>query len=60
VIYSVGVVVFGGFSPLIVTWLIDATGNPMVPAWYLIVAMTLSLAGLTRFPEYTQAASLRR
>jgi MFS family permease len=60
VIYSVGVVVFGGFSPLIVTWLIDATGNPMVPAWYLIAAMTLSLAGLTRFPEYTQAASLRR
>ncbi|MPW18280.1 MFS transporter [Paraburkholderia sp. CNPSo 3157] len=60
VIYSVGVVGFGGFSPLIVTWLIDATGNPMVPAWYLIAAMTLSLAGLTRFPEHAQAASIRR
>ncbi len=48
--YSFGVVAFGGFSPFIVTWLIDATGNPMAPAWYLLAALCISLFALTRFP----------
>ncbi|MFM0738215.1 MFS transporter [Paraburkholderia xenovorans] len=51
VIYSFGVVLFGGFSPFIVTWLIARTGDPMMPAWYLMAAMTLSLAALKAFPE---------
>jgi hypothetical protein len=51
VIYAVGVVVFGGFSPLIVAWLIDLTGNPMTPAWYLLAATCVTLVGLRRFPE---------
>nr|WKF60410.1 Alpha-ketoglutarate permease [Paraburkholderia busanensis] len=50
VIYSFGVVLFGGFSPFIVTWLIDRTGEPMVPAWYLMGAIVLTLAGLMGFP----------
>ena len=58
VIYSIGVVVFGGFSPLVVSWLIDVTGNPMVPAWYLMSAMTLSLFALTRFPERSPGAAV--
>jgi MHS family proline/betaine transporter-like MFS transporter len=56
-IYSIGVVVFGGFSPLAVTWLIDRTGNPMVPAWYLMTAMAISLVGLKRFPEQRQRSA---
>ena len=60
VIYSVGVVVFGGFSPLAVAWLIEATGNPMVPAWYQMTAMTLSLFALSRFPERQSAVSAQR
>jgi MHS family proline/betaine transporter-like MFS transporter len=51
VIYSVGVVVFGGFSPFIVTWLINVTGDPMVPAWYLMAATGITLFALNRFPE---------
>lgn len=27
IMYSVGVTIFGGFAPLIVTWLIAATGS---------------------------------
>lgn len=51
VIYSFGVVLFGGFSPFIVTWLINRTGDPMVPAWYLIAVTLLTLAALRAFPE---------
>ncbi|WP_232470821.1 MFS transporter [Caballeronia hypogeia] len=51
VIYTFGVVIFGGFSPLAVAWLIDATGNAMTPAWYLLAANCLALCALSRFPE---------
>jgi MHS family proline/betaine transporter-like MFS transporter len=53
VIYSFGVVLFGGFSPFIVTWLIERTGNPMIPAWYLMGATVLTLIALKAFPERT-------
>ncbi|MGV2287957.1 MFS transporter [Trinickia sp. YCB016] len=51
VIYALGVVIFGGFSPFLVTWLIELTRNPMVPAWYLMAATVVTLVGLNRFPE---------
>jgi MHS family proline/betaine transporter-like MFS transporter len=50
IIYSVGVTLFGGFSPVIVTWLIGVTGMHMMPAWYLLVAFSLSLLALLAFP----------
>jgi MHS family proline/betaine transporter-like MFS transporter len=50
-IYSFGVVLFGGFSPFIVTWLIHVTGSAMMPAWYLIAANGISLGALYLFPE---------
>ncbi|MDR3536747.1 MAG: MFS transporter [Acetobacteraceae bacterium] len=56
VAYNVGVTVFGGLSPLTVTWLIGLTGNRMVPAWYLMAAALLSLAMVLG----TQRAWLRR
>jgi MHS family proline/betaine transporter-like MFS transporter len=52
VMYSLGVTVFGGFAPLIVTWLISATGSPMAPAWYLMIASTISLIALSLFPSH--------
>ncbi|OAJ53221.1 MFS transporter [Paraburkholderia ginsengiterrae] len=57
VIYSFGVVLFGGFSPFLVTWLINRTGDPMVPAWYLIGATLLTLCALKGFPEKTSAGA---
>jgi hypothetical protein len=61
VIYSFGVVLFGGFSPFLVTWLINRTGDPMVPAWYLMAATLLTLAALRAFPEAeTPRASVAR
>lgn len=52
VIYSFGVTLFGGFSPLLVTWLIGLTGNPLTPAFYLIATLMLSLIALRLFPEH--------
>jgi len=52
IMYSVGVTVFGGFAPLIVTWLIAATGSPMAPAGYLFCAAAISFTALLLFPSH--------
>jgi len=52
VMYSLGVTVFGGFAPLIVTWLIAATGSSMAPAWYLLASACISLSALALFPSH--------
>lgn len=52
-VYSVGVALFGGFSPFISTWLLNATGNKLAPAWYLLVMTTLSLLGLLWLKDFT-------
>jgi MHS family proline/betaine transporter-like MFS transporter len=44
--YSVSVSVFGGLAPLVATWLIAQTGDPLSPSYYLIFAALLSLAAL--------------
>jgi MHS family proline/betaine transporter-like MFS transporter len=41
--YNIGVVIFGGATPLIATWLIRATGTPTAPSLWLIVAAVLSI-----------------
>jgi len=46
--YSVSVSVFGGFAPLIFTYLLQRTGNPVSPAFYILGAGIISvLAALT-------------
>lgn len=45
--YNIGVTVFGGFAPLILTWLIAATGSLLAPSYYYIVVAIVSLTGLT-------------
>jgi len=49
--YSLGVTLFGGFSPLIVTWLIARTGNPAAPAFWLMAAIAVSLVALVFYPQ---------
>ena len=34
--YGFAVVLFGGFAPLISTWLVEVTGNPFAPAFYVM------------------------
>jgi MFS transporter, MHS family, proline/betaine transporter len=50
-VYSVAVLLVGGFAPLIVTWLIAATGNPNAPAFYVIGAAAVSGTALLGFRD---------
>lgn len=51
IIYSVGVSVFGGFAPFIVTWAIRVTGSPYAPVAYMAACSALSVLALLAFRE---------
>jgi MHS family proline/betaine transporter-like MFS transporter len=40
--YSLSVAIFGGFAPYIATWLIERTGSPIAPTYYLIASGIIS------------------
>jgi len=44
--YNVSVTIFGGFAPLIVTWLIEVTKSKTSPSWYVLATSFISLAAL--------------
>ncbi|WP_419687211.1 MFS transporter [Serratia marcescens] len=50
-IYAFGVTLFGGSAQLIVTWLLDISGNPLAPAWYVTGMLTVSLIATLLFRE---------
>jgi len=52
IIVGVSVTVFGGFSPLISTWLISKTGSAIAPAWYLMATLAFSLVAMTLYPNH--------
>ncbi|MFF7705989.1 glycine betaine/L-proline transporter ProP [Pseudomonas sp. NPDC007930] len=41
--FNVSVSLFGGTTPLISAWLVEKTGNPMVPAYYLMGAALIGI-----------------
>jgi MFS family permease len=41
--YNIAVMVFGGFAQFFVTWLIQATGKPIAPAYYLMFGAAIGL-----------------
>jgi MHS family proline/betaine transporter-like MFS transporter len=49
--YNLGVAVFGGFAPLIVTWLIATTGSPLAPAYYDIAGLAIMVAAILALPK---------
>ena len=51
IVYSVGVTLFGGFAPFVVTWLIGVTESAYAPVWYMLVSSVISLAALPMFDE---------
>jgi MFS family permease len=51
VAYALAVTIFGGTTQLVVTWLIGATGNPLSPAWYLIVSSAVGLVAMLMMTE---------
>lgn len=56
-VYALGVAIFGGFGQFIVTWLIQALGSPIAPAYYVIACCVATIVALTAIPE-TKGRSL--
>jgi MFS family permease len=54
-LYASAVAVFGGSAQYIVTWLIAVTGSPLAPAWYMMGAMVLAIAGMLMLRETAPA-----
>jgi MFS family permease len=54
-IYAVAIACFGGTAQPIVAWLIQATGNPLAPAWYMLLATAVGLIAMIMMRE-TRAA----
>ena len=50
-VYALGVAIFGGFGQFIVTWLIQATGSPIAPAWYVMACALATILSLMAIPE---------
>ncbi|TDG05711.1 MFS transporter [Paraburkholderia guartelaensis] len=56
--YNVGVTVFGGFTPAIVTWMLSATGDKSAPSYWLIATAMISLAALAYVSRVRVAATV--
>jgi len=41
--YNFSVTLFGGFAPLIVTWMIEATGSKLAPSFYVMATVLISV-----------------
>jgi MHS family citrate/tricarballylate:H+ symporter-like MFS transporter len=50
-IYAVAIATFGGTAQLVVAWLTHVTGNPLAPAWYLLLAAAIGLAAMALMRE---------
>jgi len=50
-VYAVAIASFGGTAQLVVTWLLHVSGNPLAPAWYLLLAAAVALVAMARMPE---------
>jgi MFS family permease len=57
--YAFAISIFGGTAQFNVTWLIHATGDIMVPAYYLMVATALGIVAMALMDE-TAPVKLRR
>ncbi|MBG0797937.1 MFS transporter [Methylocystis sp. L43] len=56
--YNVAVMIFGGFAPFIVAWLIDYLATPIAPAFYLIFGAVIGLMGVAGLHERRHAPGL--
>lgn len=55
--YAVTAALFAGTAPYLLTWLIDLTGNALVPGWFLLVVGLVGVITVATLPE-TRGISL--
>ena len=46
ILYALAVMIFGGTTQFVLAWLIDWTKNPMVPAWYQMLANVVAIVAI--------------
>ncbi|SDC84808.1 MFS transporter [Paraburkholderia lycopersici] len=56
--YNVSTSLFGGTAPIVSDWLVDKTGSPLVPAYYMMAACAVGAIALF-FVIETKGCSLR-
>lgn len=56
--YNVATTLFGGFSPFLVAWLIQMTGDKMMPAYFVTAAALIGLAALWPMRDRAHDAAL--
>jgi MHS family proline/betaine transporter-like MFS transporter len=44
--YNLGVTLFGGFAPIVLTWLISSSGSLLSPSYYFMTVAVISIIGL--------------
>jgi len=49
--FVIALLVYGMPAQLAVTWLLHVTGNPLAPAWYLLLAAIVGLVAMSLMPE---------
>ncbi|MDX1884575.1 MFS transporter [Mycolicibacterium sp. 120270] len=49
--YNVSTSLFGGTAPAVNEWLINVTGNNLVPAYYMMVACVIGAIAMIKVPE---------
>jgi MFS family permease len=59
ILYASGVAIFGGTTQFVVAWLIDLTGNPMVPAYYQMVANVAAIVGVVLLMPHVEVLQAR-
>ncbi|SFF93176.1 MFS transporter, MHS family, proline/betaine transporter [Planifilum fulgidum] len=57
--YNISASVFGGTTPLVVSWLINWTGDRLIPAYYLVAVSVIGLMVVTKFVKDPSGKSLR-
>jgi MFS family permease len=60
ILYALGTTIFGGTTQFVVAWLIARTGNPMVPAWYMLAATVAGLVGVSFMAPHPEVARERQ
>jgi MHS family citrate/tricarballylate:H+ symporter-like MFS transporter len=58
-IYATSIAVFGGSTQFMTAWLTRLTGNPLVPAWYMMGFIAGGLIALSQLPETAPARTGR-
>jgi MFS transporter, MHS family, proline/betaine transporter len=56
--YNMAVMLFGGFAPFFVTWLIQTTGLPVAPAFYVMFGAAVGLLASLLLRERARGVDL--